>query len=130
MSNKCRHSHGLNYVLEHPEKYSEEQIEHTKQTNKEFGELCEKLGVKRGCSFHVKLVNHKKATMGRYRELFRFTDEHEVCNRTYAFLHELVVMGDYDGWSQWYGGCDKVLQLIKEGVFVLNKEQTKKTSLV
>ena len=130
MKKKIRHSHALNYVLEHPKEYSEEQIEHTKKVNKEFGELCEKLGVKRGCSFHVKLVNHKKATMERYRELFRFTKEHYICNRTYAFLHELVVMGEYDGWSQWYGGNDKVLQLLKEGFLVVNVEQTKKTSLV
>lgn len=127
-----KYSHALNYVLEHPEEYSVKEIERAKQNNKVFGELCDKLGVKRGCSFHVKLADHKRATIKRFNELcpYSIQTERRIGSNTYAFLSELECKGYYDGWSQWYGDNDHILQLLKEGILVVNKEQTKKTSLV
>ena len=95
------------------------------EPNKELDELCAKLGVKRGRSFRIKLANHKKETLQKYNEC-----PTPYLDNAFVIMDELLVMGDYDeGFGAWYGGNDHVLKHLKEGLLVVNREQTKKTSL-
>ena len=41
---------------------------------------------------------------------------------TFRFDTELVRKGYDDGWSEWYGGCEKVLNYLLIGLYVIEKD--------
>lgn len=95
--------------------------------NKKLDMLCAELGVIRGKSFRIKMANHKKATLERAEKL---CIKSHMFESAYGIFDSLMVMGEYDeGWNAWYGGNEEVFCGLLEGIIVVNKEQTKKSSL-
>lgn len=89
--------------------------------------LSKRLGVKIGKSFRVKLVNRKEKTLDSMPFVLRFNN---FSRMVFMIGDELFIMGEYDGFSQWYGGNQLYSDLMEKGLLIVNKEQTKKTSLI
>lgn len=95
--------------------------------NKEMEELAKEIHVLRGKSFHVKVTSYKRSNLAHLNGLAKSLEK-----LTFLIGDELLVQGEYDGWSQWYGldnRFDEFKNWVEEGRIALNIYQTKNTSI-
>jgi hypothetical protein len=95
--------------------------------NKEMEELAKEVHVLRGKSFRIKVTSNTRSNLAHINWTKKYLENH-----TFMIGEELLVQGDYDGWSQWYGldnRFDEFKNWVEEGRIALNIYQTKNTSI-
>lgn len=95
--------------------------------NTQAVELAKSLHVLRGKSFRIKVTNNTRSNLAHLKGLKKYLERH-----TFMIGEELLVMGEYDGWSQWYGLDNRFEEFqdwVNEGRIALNIHQTKTSSI-
>lgn len=95
--------------------------------NVQATELAKSLHVLRGKSFRIKVTNNTRSNLAHLKGLKKYLERH-----TFMIGEGLRVMGEYDGWSQWYGLDNRFEEFqdwVNEGYITLNIHQTKTSSI-
>lgn len=95
--------------------------------NEKAIELAKSLNVLRGKSFHIRVTSNKRKDLVPLKNLKNYLESH-----TFMIGEQLLVMGAYDGWSQWYGlgsPFEEFQNWVNEGLVTINIYQTKTSSI-
>lgn len=95
--------------------------------NTEMENLAKGLCVLRGKSFRVRVTSNKRPNLARLKGMKDYLEHH-----TFLIGDELLVQGEFDGWSQWYGVDNRLADFpkwVSEGRIAVNFYQTKNTSI-
>lgn len=95
--------------------------------NTELNELAKSLHVIRGKSFRIKVTSNTRENLAHINGTKEYLESH-----TFMIGDQISVMGEYDGWSQWYGldnRFENFAKWVNEGRIDLNIYQTKNTSI-